>query len=78
MLTRGFCFTAGFARISWCSKKQSTVALSSCEAEYVATTMATQEFLWMIRRLIQEMVTTHYHFVRENVNTGCLIAENTY
>ena len=53
----GFCFIAGSAAISWCSKKQSTVALSSCEAEYVATTMATQECLWL-RRLIQEMVTT--------------------
>ncbi|KAG6583607.1 Secreted RxLR effector protein 161, partial [Cucurbita argyrosperma subsp. sororia] len=34
--TRGFCFTAGFVAISWCSKKQSTVAFSSCESEYVA------------------------------------------
>ena len=55
--TTGFCFTAGSAAISWCSKKQSTVALSSCETEYVAATMATQECLWL-RRLIQEMVTT--------------------
>jgi len=55
--TAGFCFTAGSAAISWCSKKQSTVALSSCEAEYVAATMATQECVWL-RRLIQEMVTT--------------------
>ena len=39
--TTGFCFTAGSAAISWCSKKQSTVALSSCEAEYVAATMVT-------------------------------------
>ena len=52
--TRGFCFTASSAAISWCSKKQSTVALSSCEAEYVAATMATQEYLWF-RRLSQEM-----------------------
>ena len=52
-----FCFTAGSAAISWNSKKQSTFALSSCEAEYVAATMATQECLWL-RRLIQEMVTT--------------------
>jgi len=55
--TTGFCFTAGSAAISWCSKKQCTVALSSCEAEYVAATMATQECLWL-KRLIQEMVTT--------------------
>nr|DAD45748.1 TPA_asm: hypothetical protein HUJ06_003978 [Nelumbo nucifera] len=42
------------AAISWCSKKQTIVALSSCEAEYVAATMATQECLWL-KRLIQEI-----------------------
>ncbi|XP_048234333.1 secreted RxLR effector protein 161-like [Ricinus communis] len=58
--TSGFCFTIGSVAISWCSKKQSTVALSSCEAEYIAATMATQGCLWL-RRLIQEMVTTQSH-----------------
>ncbi|GMI99343.1 cysteine-rich RLK (RECEPTOR-like protein kinase) 8 [Hibiscus trionum] len=58
--TTGFCFTTGSAAISWCSKKQTTVALSSCEAEYVAATMATQECLWL-RRLIQEIVTIFKH-----------------
>ena len=43
--TTGFCFTTGSAAISGCSKKQSTVALSSCEAEYVVVTIATQECL---------------------------------
>ena len=32
--------------ISWKSKRQSTVALSSCESEYVALTHATQEALY--------------------------------
>ena len=53
--TTGYCFSTGSAAVSWCSKKQATVALSSCEAEYVAATMATQECLWL-KRLIQEMV----------------------
>lgn len=52
--TTGYCFNMGSAAISWCSKKQTTVALSSCEAEYVAATMATQECIWL-KRLIQEM-----------------------
>ncbi|XP_048228341.1 secreted RxLR effector protein 161-like [Ricinus communis] len=55
--TTGFCFTTGSAAISWCSKKQTTVALSSCEAEYVAATMATQECVWL-KRLVQELVST--------------------
>ena len=33
--------------ISWRSKKQSTVALSSTEAEYMALTEATQEAVWL-------------------------------
>ncbi|XP_048229097.1 secreted RxLR effector protein 161-like [Ricinus communis] len=41
--TTRYCFNTGSAAVSWYSKKQTTVALSSCEAEYVAATMATQE-----------------------------------
>jgi hypothetical protein len=32
--------------ISWQSKKQKTVALSTVEAEYMATTQATKEAIW--------------------------------
>lgn len=38
--------TAG-AAISWCSKKQAIVALSSTEAEYVALSSAVRETLWI-------------------------------
>ena len=40
--------------MSWRSKKQNTVALSSAEAEYVALSSAAQESLWM-RRLNSEL-----------------------
>lgn len=39
-------------RISWVSKKQATVALSTTEAEYVAEAFATQELLWL-RNLLE-------------------------
>ncbi|XP_048226863.1 uncharacterized mitochondrial protein AtMg00810-like [Ricinus communis] len=52
--TTGYCFNTGSTAVSWCSKKQTTVALSSCEAEYVAAHMATQECIWL-KRLIQEI-----------------------
>ena len=52
--TTDYCFNTGSAAVSWCSKKQTTVALSSCEAEYVAPTMATRECIWL-KRLIQAM-----------------------
>lgn len=35
------------APISWCSKKQSMVALSSCEAEYVANAETTCQSAWL-------------------------------
>ena len=40
--------------ISWRSKKQGVVALSTAEAEYVALASATQEALW-IRQLMTEL-----------------------
>ncbi|KAL4291090.1 hypothetical protein GQ457_14G002100 [Hibiscus cannabinus] len=42
------------AMISWCSKKQNVVSLSSTEAEYVAATMAAQECIWL-RSLMKDM-----------------------
>ncbi|XP_019054853.1 PREDICTED: uncharacterized protein LOC109115364 [Nelumbo nucifera] len=45
--TSGYCFSLGSAVDSWCSKKQSSVALSNTEAEYMAATMAAQECIWL-------------------------------
>ena len=44
--TSGYIFMFQGAPISWSSKKQQSVALSSCEAEYVALSNATQEAMW--------------------------------
>ncbi|KAK3006483.1 hypothetical protein RJ639_016084 [Escallonia herrerae] len=52
--TTGYCFGTGSAAISWCSKKQQNVTLSSTEAEYAAATMATQECVWL-KRLISDI-----------------------
>ena len=42
----GYAFLSAGGIISWSSKKQSTVALSTMEAEYVALAHATKEALW--------------------------------
>ena len=43
----GCIFMFGDGPISWRSKKQKCVALSTAEAEYVALSGAAQEFLWL-------------------------------
>ena len=45
--TSGYIFMFSDGPISWRSKKQKCVALSTVEAEYVALSGATQEFLWL-------------------------------
>lgn len=52
--TTGYIFTLNGAPISWSSKKQQTVALSSTEAEYVALTHTTKEAIWL-RALLKDL-----------------------
>lgn len=42
----GYVFQLAGGAVSWQAKKQDTVALSSVEAEYMASTQATKEALW--------------------------------
>lgn len=50
----GFAFFLAGAAVSWDSKKQSTIALSSTEAEYVALSTASKEIVYL-RRFLKEM-----------------------
>ncbi|KAL5549278.1 hypothetical protein UlMin_004509 [Ulmus minor] len=45
--TSGYTFTLGTRIFSWASKKQATVAQSSAEAEYIATTLTTSQVIWL-------------------------------
>lgn len=51
--TSGFAFLYAGAAISWISRKQSCVTLSSMEAEYVSLSEACQEAIWL-RSLLQD------------------------
>ena len=44
--TSGYTFLLGGAAVSWSSKQQASVAMSSCEAEYLAASHAAKEALW--------------------------------
>ena len=56
----GFCFTLNktSGAISWKSKRQPMVSLSSTEAEYIALASATQEALYF-KKIMKDMVSHH-------------------
>ena len=45
--TSGFIFTMAGGAVCWSSKRQTTVALSTVEAEYVAMSRCAQQMVWM-------------------------------
>ena len=53
--TSGYVFSLAGGAISWRSKKQSIVALSTCEAEYIAASLACKEAIWL-SRLLSDML----------------------
>jgi hypothetical protein len=48
----GCCFSLGSAMISWQSRKQSSIALNTAEAEYIAACSASCEAIWLRKLLI--------------------------
>ena len=46
-ITLGGCYSLGYAMISWFSRNQSSVALSTAEAEYIAACSASCEAIWI-------------------------------
>jgi hypothetical protein len=52
--------------VSWCNKKQSFVSLSTIEAEYIASSVAVHEAVWIRKLLIDvfdhEMDPTIIHY----------------
>jgi hypothetical protein len=49
--TSGCCFTLESAMVSWCSKKQTFVALSTAEVEYISLIVAIREAVWLHKLL---------------------------
>lgn len=45
--TSGYVFFMAGAPVSWCSKRQATVALSTTESEYIGLSRATQQAIWL-------------------------------
>jgi hypothetical protein len=49
--TSGCCFTLGSAMVSWCGRKQSSVALSTIEVDYIALCVAVRGEVWLHKLL---------------------------
>ena len=54
----GYIFMLSGAGISWRSKKQMSVALSTAEAEYIALSSSVQEAIWL-KQLTSELSCEH-------------------
>ena len=57
--TTGYLFKFLDTPISWCSKKQPVVALSTCEAEYIAACYAACQALWLDSLLEELKIEIH-------------------
>ena len=76
--TSGYIFFFGGMAVSWSSQKQSIVALSSCEAEYIAATSATCQAIWM-SRLIRELTSNEVSMAKLMVDnqSAITLSKNT-
>ena len=75
--TSGYVFMVAGGAITWRSKKQTTVALSSTEAEYVALAEAAREACWL-RNLFGELgyPQTHSTQIKGDNNGSIAMARN--
>jgi hypothetical protein len=71
--TSGYVFKIGRGAVSWGSKKQATVSLSSTEAEYIAISEATKEAIWLRRLLIDFGAECKAPTIVYEDNQGCIL-----
>ena len=71
--TSGYSFFVYGCLVSWSSKKQTTVANSSCEAEYVALSNSVSESLW-IKGILYDMniMASNEPITIYEDNAGCI------
>lgn len=76
----GFCFSLGSGSVTWASKKQPTVALSSTEAEYRAAMLATCQSVWLTQLLkdLGEKVDYGIPIASDNISSIMLASNPTF
>ncbi|GKG12059.1 hypothetical protein Tco_0346296, partial [Tanacetum coccineum] len=63
----------GKSPISWSTQKQATVALSSCESEFIAATATATQALWL-KRLLSKLTHTQEEKITIQVDNKSAIA----
>ncbi|KAK4397293.1 Retrovirus-related Pol polyprotein from transposon TNT 1-94 [Sesamum angolense] len=63
--TSGYAFLLGGVAITWCSKKQPCISLSTMKTEYVASTIAYAKEPKYHGRT--KCINTRYHFIRDSI-----------
>ncbi|XP_052625890.1 secreted RxLR effector protein 161-like [Lactuca sativa] len=69
--TSGGCQLLDGKLVSWQSKKQIYVAISTAEAEYVAVAVCTSQIIWIqVQHSKTKHIALRYHFIKEHVEDG--------
>nr|GEW99969.1 ribonuclease H-like domain, reverse transcriptase, RNA-dependent DNA polymerase [Tanacetum cinerariifolium] len=71
--TTDIIFYYGESPISWSTQKQATVALSSCESEFIVATAATTQALWL-KRLLSKLTHSQEEKITIQVDNKSAIA----
>jgi transposase InsO family protein len=75
--TTGYMFKVGSGAVSWNSKRQQTTATSTVEAEYMATSHATKEAIWLRQLMVDVGCTQGEATTIMCDNQGCIsLAKN--
>ncbi|WVZ57844.1 hypothetical protein U9M48_008182 [Paspalum notatum var. saurae] len=73
--TSGTCQLLGTSLVSWSSRKQASVSLSTTEAEYIAAASCCSQLLWMKATLSDfglrtKHIDVRFHFLRDHYEKG--------
>jgi hypothetical protein len=74
--TSGVLFFFGKCLVSWQSVKQQVVALSSCEAEYIAASTTSTQVIWLVR-LLSDLLGRDTGAVELRVDSKSLVRPST-
>ena len=74
--TTGNLFLLAGGAVSWLSKKQAVVALSTTEAEYVALSLAAQEATWLQKLLTDLQMPTEPIVIKEDNHGALALSRN--